>query len=149
MDDITPERLDIPFPQRLCSGGFNAAATVSRQAAPEDVVLATRVDADYRPHQMIVRHDRHAGTPDHVEDGQLRRIMEVLHFGVRRGAKPRYDRGRLGNGTRHDLPDRFVRGVEADRSPAIGDEQIKVEHGWFLPSSYAVACAAAVERCPF
>src|SRR5690348_12230583 len=129
VDDIAPERLDIPFPQRLRAGGLDAAAILSRHAAPEDVVLATRVNADHRPHQMIVRHDRHAGAPDHVEDGQLGRIMKVLHLGARGGAQPRYHRSRVGNRTRDDFTNRFVGCVEADCSSAIGDETVEVEHG--------------------
>src|SRR5271165_1152943 len=81
---------------------------------------------------MIVRHDRHTGTPDHVENGQLRRIIKLLHLGARRGAQPRYDCGGLGNGTCDNFTDRFVSRVEAGCRPALGDEAIEVEH---VPSS--------------
>jgi hypothetical protein len=94
----------------------------------EDVVLAAGVDADHGPHQMIVRHDRHARPPDDVEDRQIRSVIELLHLGPPRLAKPGDDAGRIGNRPRDDFAHRFVGRVFAHRGAAILDKAIEIEH---------------------
>src|SRR5882724_11471445 len=84
VNDVVPERLGIALTERLGAGGFDPAAW---NAPPENVVLTARVDADHRPHLMIVRHQRHHRRPDHIEDRQLVGLIELMQPGVLRLAK--------------------------------------------------------------
>src|SRR4029453_9785381 len=45
-------------------------------ASIEGLVLAPAVHPDDRPHAVLVRVDVHAGRPDHVDDGQPRRVVQ-------------------------------------------------------------------------
>ncbi|MDQ3726330.1 MAG: coenzyme F420-0:L-glutamate ligase, partial [Actinomycetota bacterium] len=67
-------------------------------AAPEDVVLTPGVDADHRPHAVVVRHDGHHRAPDDVEDRQVRRVVELLHLGAGGLPQPLQHGARLGHG---------------------------------------------------
>src|SRR5262249_5458178 len=115
--------------QRPRACGFHLAAG---KPAPEDVVLAAGIDADHRPHLMIVRHDGHPWTPDHVQDRQIVRAIELLDPGTLRLAPAPENMGRLRNRPGNDLADRFVRAVLGYGSAAVGDELIHVEHGLTL-----------------
>jgi hypothetical protein len=50
MDDIASEKLGIPLAERLRTYGFNLATSLLRYAGPEDIVLATGIDAEHCPH---------------------------------------------------------------------------------------------------
>ena len=69
MDDIVTQRLSIGCAKRLSSRRLDLVRR-STNTPPEDIVLASGVDADNRPHAMIVRHDRHQGRPYHVQNRQ-------------------------------------------------------------------------------
>src|SRR5262245_30731823 len=81
VDDVVAERFRVAFAQGLGACRLQLAARASRPS-PEDIVLAAAVDADHCPHAMIVRHDGHLRCPDHVEDGELGRMKQFLHFGA-------------------------------------------------------------------
>src|SRR5262249_57857872 len=71
MDDIFTQRVSIFRGQGPRAHGFELAAMSAWYPVPEDVVFAPRIDADYRPHLMIVGHDCHARGPNHVQDRQI------------------------------------------------------------------------------
>ena len=71
MDDVVAQRLSISHGQGRRARGFQLATTTAWHAAPEDIVFATGVNADYRPHLMIVGHDCHARRPNHIQDCQI------------------------------------------------------------------------------
>src|SRR5437016_5101216 len=58
MDDVAAERLGIALAKRFCPGRLDPATVGTRYPTPEDVVLAPGINADHRPDQMVVRHDR-------------------------------------------------------------------------------------------
>ena len=70
MNDVLAQRHDVLFRQRLCSRCFDAFLAV-RQASPENVVFATRVDPDDRPHAVIVRQEVHPRRPDDIQDREV------------------------------------------------------------------------------
>jgi hypothetical protein len=135
MDDVAAERFGIPLAERLCARRLDLAAGGVRQPAPEDVVLAAGIDADHRPHQMVVRPDRHARAPDDVENRQIRGVIELLHLGAAGLAEPGEYRTRVSDGPRHHLAHPLVAWIGADRLAAILDEAIEIEHG-SLPFPY-------------
>src|SRR6516164_689013 len=60
VDNVFAERLRVFRAQRASPGSFELRFPDRCDTTPEDVVLAPTVDADNRPHMMIVRHDHHA-----------------------------------------------------------------------------------------
>ena len=124
------ERLDIALAQGFGAGGLDLATRPLRDTAPEDVVLAAGIDADHRPHQMIVRSNRHIRPPNDIEDGQIRSVVELLHLGAARFAKTGDDAGRIGDSTLDHLASCFVGRVGADRCAAILDKAVEIEHGF-------------------
>src|SRR5712692_5676670 len=78
MDDVAAQELRVPFAERLGPHGLDPATGLAGHPPPEDVVLAARVDADDRPHLVIVGHDGHQWFPDDVEDGEIGRPVERL-----------------------------------------------------------------------
>lgn len=58
VDDVVPERLGIAFAQKFRRGDLDSAAVRICNAAPEDIILAAGIDADHRPYQVIMGHDR-------------------------------------------------------------------------------------------
>src|SRR5437868_5200076 len=85
VDDVAAQRFGLALAQRLRARRLDLAAGISRQPPPPDVVLAAGIDADDRPHQMVVRPHGHPGSPDDVEDRQIGSVIELLHF-ARRGS---------------------------------------------------------------
>jgi hypothetical protein len=71
MDDVVTQGIRIFRGQGPRAHGFQLAAEAAWHPAPEHIVLATRIDADYRPHLMIVGHDRHSRRPNHIQDRQI------------------------------------------------------------------------------
>jgi hypothetical protein len=59
------------------SAGFTCNAT------PEDVVLPARIDPDYRPHPVVMGHDRHPLAPDNIENCQRVGLLERGDAGPR------------------------------------------------------------------
>src|SRR5262245_58285605 len=55
VDDVRSEGHRLALAKRLGSGGLDRTVGVACGPSPEDVVLAARVDADDRPHPMIMR----------------------------------------------------------------------------------------------
>jgi hypothetical protein len=45
--------------QGFGAGGLDQSAGFTCNATPEDVVLPARIDPDYRPHPVVMGHDRH------------------------------------------------------------------------------------------
>jgi hypothetical protein len=71
MDDVVTQGISIFRRKGPRAHGFQLAAMAAWHPTPEDVVLATRIDANYRPHLMIVGHDCHARCPNHIQDRQI------------------------------------------------------------------------------
>ena len=118
VNDVVAERFGVADAQERAAGGLDPAASV-RQTAPEDVVLAAAVDADHRPHLMIMRHDRHHRSPDDVEDREVVRVIELLDFGALRLADAFEHGGGLGDRARDDLAHQPVRRIGGERRAAI------------------------------
>ena len=49
----------------------NARTGCIWKAAPENILLTPAINADDRPHVMVMRHDHHMRTPDYVQDAQF------------------------------------------------------------------------------
>src|SRR5262245_1589295 len=80
MDNVTAERLGIPFAQRLRAYRFQFTALARGNAAPEDIVLAPSVDADDSPHLMVVGRAYQIRCPDDVHDGEVIRAAKRLKY---------------------------------------------------------------------
>jgi hypothetical protein len=107
VNDIVAEGFCVADTERPGASRFNAAVAI-RQAAPEHVVLAAGVDSDDRPHIVIVRHDRHHRRPDHVQDGEIGCVVQLLNSGAIGLADAFQDAGGIGNRAGHHLTHRFV-----------------------------------------
>ena len=93
----------------------------------EGIVLAAGVDADGRPHPVVVGPEGHARCPDHLEHGERRRDVQRHELGPL-GWQGSRDRGRRGDGPLQHLlhgPPRLGVTVGAD---ALGEELVHVEH---------------------
>src|SRR2546428_3377546 len=82
MNDVVAQGEGVTFAQRFRTRSFDSATSLTPQPAPQDVVLAARVDRDDGPHLVIVGHDGHPWPPDDVEDGDIRRAVERLDLGA-------------------------------------------------------------------
>lgn len=80
MDDVRPQRNRIFFAEGLRARGFELAGRVVRQPALEDIVFAAGVDANDRPHPVIVRKQGHPRCPDHIQDREIACPIEFLHL---------------------------------------------------------------------
>ncbi len=60
----------------LLAAGLGERAPFVVDAPVERVVLLARVDADGRPHQVVVRIELHVRRPDDVQHRQLRRVVD-------------------------------------------------------------------------
>src|SRR5215831_9983805 len=145
MNDAVAERLGILLAQRLGTLSLELAAAGPRNAAPEDVVLAARIDADHRPHAVVMGHDGHLWCPDHVEDGQLGRVIEPLHLGALGLPKASEHAARIRHGPRYHLAHELVRRLGVARRPAIDDELLKIKRHAALPCR---ACRVSKPRKP-
>src|SRR6516162_5379213 len=66
VDHVALQRLRASLAKGLGAGGLDQSPCSTRHATPEDVVFSARVDADYRPHAVVMGHDRHHLAPDDV-----------------------------------------------------------------------------------
>src|SRR5580658_8345187 len=127
VDDVRAERATIAHAQRPCACRLDVPGGILGQPAPEDVVLTAGIDADHRPHPMIMRHDRHARPPHQVDDGQCRGIVQH----VEPGALWRPQRGKhwpgIAHRAGHHLSHALMAGIGTRRSLAIGEKAIDVE----------------------
>src|SRR5882672_3082561 len=101
----TTERPDVFRAQRAGASGFNLPLPSLGDATPENIVLAPAIDADDRPHVMIVRHDSHVRRPYHVEDAQVRRAVDLLETRAVRLAQRLEQAGRVRYRPFDDLAD--------------------------------------------
>src|SRR6266851_5754073 len=106
VDDLVPEGRGVLLAQRPRAHRFHLASEAARHAAPEDVVLATRVDPDDGPHSVIVGQQGHPRRPDDVQDGEIAGPVEVPELGSPWLSQSAQDRGRLRHRSRDDLADR-------------------------------------------
>ena len=97
-------------------------------APPEDIVLATRIDADDRPHAMIVGHDRHHRCPYDIEDGQRRGMKQRTDFSALRLAQSLEDSSRSRYRACEYLPDRLVSLIFGKGCAAVGHELVDLKH---------------------
>jgi hypothetical protein len=74
--------------------------------AIERVVLLAAVEADQRPHVVVVRRRRHARDPDDLQDGEVRRVMERGDLPLPGRPEGRLDLARRGYRALEDLLDR-------------------------------------------
>ena len=93
---LWPKRLGVTHAQGACASRLNSTVRIALDAPPEDVVLPAGVQANHRPHSMVVGHDRHCRGPDHVEDCQIRRVIKLLELGTLRFAQSPQNAGRIG-----------------------------------------------------
>jgi hypothetical protein len=98
------------------------------RAPVERVFLAPSVDADHRPHPMIMRQQRHLRPPDQIENRQIVRAMQREDPRALRLADIAHQRRRIGDGLVHDLANGpflvgFLHGL-----PAIGAKPFNLEH---------------------
>jgi len=128
MNDIVSKRLRVTDAQGACASRSNPTVGIALDAPPEDVVLAAGVQANHRPHSMVVRHYRHCRGPDDVEDCQIRRVIKLLELGTPRFAQSPQNATRIGYCTNDNLLDELVRAIRGKRGTAFGDELIQIEH---------------------
>src|SRR5713226_3143420 len=106
VDDLVPEGRGVLLAQRPRAHRFHLASGAARHAAPEDVVLATRVDPDDGPHSVVVGQQGHPRRPDDVQDGEIAGPVELAELGAPWLSQSAQDRGRLGHRSRDDFADR-------------------------------------------
>src|SRR5258708_10933667 len=128
MDDVVPKGLGVLLAQRLRPGGLDPAARPIAKAPPEDIVLAAGIDADDRPHLMIMRHDRYERRADYVEDGEIAGVMELVDATAPGFAQPVEHGIRIGDGAGDDLADCLMAGILCESAAAVGDEAVEIEH---------------------
>jgi hypothetical protein len=87
VNDALSKRFGITYAQGACASRFNLAVWIALDAAPKDVVFPSGVKANDRPHSMIVGHDRHRRSPDHVENGEIGRMIKLLKLRTLRFAQ--------------------------------------------------------------
>ena len=127
MNDVLAQRRDVLFRQRLCSRCFDPFFA-ARQASPENVVFATRVDPDDRPHAVIVRQEVHPRRPDDIQDREVVCAVQRLDLPLSWFPKSRQNGPGLRHGTRQDFADRTLGRLLAQGGPAIGDKLFALKH---------------------
>src|ERR1700694_843098 len=124
MYDVAPEGLGIFFAERLGTRGFHFATLATRHTAPEDVVLATCVNADDRPHLVVVRQQCHPGRPNNVQNGEIIRAVERLNLTTLRLTQSFDNRRWLRHSAGHDFTDGLVGRILRPGGTAVGDELV-------------------------
>jgi hypothetical protein len=122
------KRLRVTHAQGAGTSRLNLTVRIALDAPPKDIVLPTRIEANHRPHSMVVRHHRHCRGPDHVEDGQIRCVIELLKLGTLGFAQSPENACRIGYCAGDNFMDEFVGAIRSLRRTAIGDELIQIEH---------------------
>ena len=80
---------------------------------------------------MIVRHERHIGRPDEVDDRQIVVIIDRINAGCRRFTQFFYNARWVGHGFQYEFTDRLL--AFADSCLAVIDEFIFLKHPKFSP----------------
>ena len=126
-----------PGPIEFGARRFNARHVVSRitHSTPKHIVLASAVDTDYGKHIVIVRHERHVGRPDEVDNRQIVVVIDRTNAGFRRFTQFFYNTRWVGHGFQYEFTDRLL--AFADSCLAVIDEFIffetpEVLHGLYI-----------------
>ena len=106
----------------------NARTGCIWKAAPENILLTPAINADDRPHVMVMRHDHHMRTPDYVQDAQFIGSVKLPDSGALWLAGCIEQGCRLGDGPPYDIANGFRGTVHGARGPTVGDELLKVKH---------------------
>ena len=122
MDGIPSKRHSITSPKRPCASCLDAHFF----PAPKYVVFSARVNANYRKHLVVVRHEDHIRCPSELENGQVMRPIKRSNTRMPRFAKLCHYFCSIGNCFFHH----FANGsLTLDHgSPAILYETIFAEH---------------------
>src|SRR5262249_46491059 len=129
MDDVVTERERLAFAQGLGASGLDSAARIRWQAPPQDVVFSPSVDADHRPHLMIVGHDSHVRSPDDVEDCEMTRAVKHLDLRPNRLAQCFQHSGGILDRPSYDLA-YGLQGCPAGHcGRALSFEPVEIKHG--------------------
>ena len=123
MNDVAAERGNVAGAERFGAGRLDAGFG----AAPVDVVLAARVNADDGIHLVIVRHQAHAWGPGEIEDGQLGGSMQRRYAGLLWFAKLSHYARAVGDGGCDHLTHRLL--AISLGSNALFNKAILVKHG--------------------
>ena len=86
VDRVVTEEGDVALHEHLAPG-LQQRSGRRRRSTVERVVLLPGVDADDRPHPVVVRERRHVGPPHDVEDGQRLVAMQDRHPGTLRAER--------------------------------------------------------------
>ena len=134
MDDVAAQRLGIADPQRPAACRLDLGRTRRADAAPIHVVFGAGINADHRPDQVIMRHDRKERRPDDIEDRQIVAAIERLDMAELWLADPLQHCLRLGDRPCDNLAHQLVAGVLRHGGATIGNELVEFEHGSPPPS---------------
>ena len=124
VNGVFAQKKSVPRLDILASGGFQSRPG----AAKEIIVLPAAVEADDRPHAVVVRIEGHAWRPDDIQDGQLSRTVEHLDARLARLPESRHDFVRIRDGAPDDLPDRLLGHAILESRAAVFDESLELEH---------------------
>src|SRR6266571_3372984 len=128
MNDVVAQGEGVAFAQRFRARGLDSATSLTREPAPQDVVLAARVDRDDGPHLVIVGHDGHPWPPDDVEDRDIRRAMERLDLGATWLSERRQNGPGIFDRPGHDFTYRLLPRPATCSGAAVCFEPVQIKH---------------------
>ena len=112
----------------LASGGLDLEFRRVGNTTPKCVVFSAAIHADDSRHAVVVGQRDLLRCPDHVEDCEVRGLVQHLDCGFIRFSDLAKEQGGVGNGAGDDffqcLPGPFL-----ECSSEISDELVQVEHG--------------------
>src|SRR6266487_229413 len=128
VNDVVAQGEGVAFAQRFRARGLDSATSLTREPAPQDVVLAARVDRDDGPHLVIVGHDGHPWPPDDVEDSDIRRAVERLDLGATWLSERRQNRPGIFDRLGHDFTYRLLPRPATYGGAAVCFEAVQIKH---------------------
>src|SRR5262249_5570193 len=150
VDDVGAEWHRLPLAECFGSGGLDAAGRITGWPPPKDVVFAARVDADDRPHPMVMGELAHPWSPNQIENRELWRPVERVDPGSTRLSQGTKDLGWSGHGAGNDLKN-SRRPASYTGVAAIGNETVRIEHAGpsFCPPRTRCSRKAWLAGLPF
>src|ERR1700730_3023883 len=129
MDDVASQGKSVAFAQRFGACALDSAPRLARQPPPQDVVLATRVDADDGPHLVVVGHDGHPWPPDDIQDREISRAVERLDLRAAWLTQRLQDRPGSLDRPGYDFTHGLLGPRPSDSGTAVGFEKVEINHG--------------------